>query len=53
MGYKMSPLDYCMYIWKNGNKVTLLSLYIDNILIVRSTQDMMNKKKEFLKCRFV
>lgn len=33
MGYVMSPLDHCVYIWKNDDKLAILSLYVDDILL--------------------
>lgn len=32
-------------IWKNNNKVILLSFYVDYMLLASNYQDMMNKTK--------
>lgn len=48
----MNPLDYHVYIWKNNNKVKLLSFYVDDILLASNYLDMINKTKEFLESKF-
>jgi hypothetical protein len=30
-GFEVSPLDHCVYIYKNNDKFTILSLYVDDI----------------------
>ena len=48
----MSPLDHCVHIWKCYNELTILSLYVDDILLARNNPDMMSKTKSFLSSRF-
>ena len=33
IGYEMSPLDHCVYVWRDKEKLALLSLYVDDILL--------------------
>lgn len=43
--YEMSLLNHCIYIWKNYNKLALLSLYVDDILLTSNCLDVMNETK--------
>ena len=46
--FEISTLDYCVYIWKHYDELTILSLYVDDILLVGNSPDMMIKTKSFL-----
>ena len=49
----MSPLDHCAYVYKCHEKLTILSFYVDNILLEGYYPNMMTKKKKlFLASRF-
>ena len=48
IGYVVSPLNHCVYIWKNDNKLAILSLYVDDILLAGNCPDMIIKTKTFL-----
>lgn len=48
----MGLLDHYVYIWKYGNKVTIISLYVDDIFLVGNYLDMMDKIKEVLRFKF-
>ena len=52
IGFEMSPLDHCVYIWKCYDELTILSLYVDDILLAGNNPDMMSKTKSFLSSRF-
>jgi hypothetical protein len=51
-GFKVSPLDHCVYICKNNDKLTILSLYVDDILLTRNFPDMISKTKILLASKF-
>jgi hypothetical protein len=44
-GFKVSPLDHCVYICKKNDKLTILSLYVDDILLSKNCLDMINDTK--------
>ena len=52
MGYVVSPLDHCVYIQKNDDKLAILSLYVDDILLAGNCPNMIIKTKIFLASRF-
>ena len=52
IGFEMSPLDHCVYIWKCYDELTILSLYVDDILLSGNNPDMMSKTKYFLSSSF-
>uniref|UniRef100_A0A2N9HAA9 CCHC-type domain-containing protein n=1 Tax=Fagus sylvatica TaxID=28930 RepID=A0A2N9HAA9_FAGSY len=52
IGYEMSPLDHCVYIWRDKEKLALLSLYVDNILLASNSPDMMKEIKFCLGSKF-
>uniref|UniRef100_A0A2N9GSY4 CCHC-type domain-containing protein n=1 Tax=Fagus sylvatica TaxID=28930 RepID=A0A2N9GSY4_FAGSY len=35
IGYEMSPLDHCVYVWRDKEKLALLLFYVDDILLAR------------------
>ena len=52
IGFETSPLDHCVYIWRCYNELTILSLYVDDILLVGNSPNMMIKTKSFQVSRF-
>ena len=38
MGYVVSPLDHCVYIWKNDDKLAILSLYVFILFVLHVYQ---------------
>ena len=36
IGFKVSPLDHCVYIYNDNDKLIILPLYVDNILLTRN-----------------
>lgn len=38
IGFEMSPLDHCVYIRRCYDEFTILSLYVDNILLTGNSQ---------------
>ena len=48
----MSPLDHCVYVWRDKEKLTLLSLYVDDILLASNSPDMMKETKFCLGSKF-
>uniref|UniRef100_A0A2N9FGY8 CCHC-type domain-containing protein n=1 Tax=Fagus sylvatica TaxID=28930 RepID=A0A2N9FGY8_FAGSY len=52
IGYEMSPLDHCVYVWRDKEKLTLLSLYVDDILLASNSSDMMKETKFCLGSKF-
>ena len=48
----MSRLDHYVYIWRCYNELTILSLYVDDILLAGNSPNMMSKTKSFLSSRF-
>jgi hypothetical protein len=51
-GFEVSPLDHCVYICKNNDKLTILSLYVDDILLTGNCLDMIKNTKAFLASKF-
>jgi hypothetical protein len=52
IGYEMSPLDHCVYVWRDKKKLALLSLYVDDILLDSNSPDMMKETKFCLGSKF-
>ena len=48
IGFEISPLDHCVYIWKCYNELTILSLYVDDILLAGNNPNIISKTKSFL-----
>jgi hypothetical protein len=40
IGFEVSQLDYCIYIYNDNDKLTILSLYINDILLTRNCSEM-------------
>ena len=52
IGFEMSPLDHCVYIWRYYNELKILSSYVNDILLARNSPNMMIKTMSFLVSRF-
>uniref|UniRef100_A0A2N9J933 Uncharacterized protein n=1 Tax=Fagus sylvatica TaxID=28930 RepID=A0A2N9J933_FAGSY len=52
IGYEMSHLDHCVYVWRDKEKLALLSLYVDDILLASNSPDMMKETKFCLGSKF-
>uniref|UniRef100_A0A2N9F2S2 CCHC-type domain-containing protein n=1 Tax=Fagus sylvatica TaxID=28930 RepID=A0A2N9F2S2_FAGSY len=52
IGYEMSPLDHCVYVWRDKEKLALLSLYVDDILLASNSPDMMKETRFCLGSKF-
>uniref|UniRef100_A0A2N9ELZ6 Reverse transcriptase Ty1/copia-type domain-containing protein n=1 Tax=Fagus sylvatica TaxID=28930 RepID=A0A2N9ELZ6_FAGSY len=52
IGYEMSPLDHCVDVWRDKEKLALLSLYVDDILLASNSPDMMKETKLCLVSKF-
>lgn len=50
--YEMNRFDHYVYVWKEDAKITILSLYVDDILLDRNDLEMTNKTKTYLGSRF-
>lgn len=48
----MNQFDYCAYTSKSESKIAILSLYVDNILLIGNDMDIIKKIKLYLKLRF-
>jgi hypothetical protein len=48
IGFEVSPLDHCVYIYNDNDKLTILSLYVDDILLTRKCSEMIQRTKNFL-----
>jgi hypothetical protein len=51
-GFEVSPLDHCVYICKNNDRLTILSLHVDDILLTENCPDMIKNIKAFLVFKF-
>jgi hypothetical protein len=52
ISFKVSPLDHYVYIYNDNDKLTILSLYVDNILLTRNCSEMIQRTKNFLGAKF-
>ncbi len=48
----MSPLDHYVYLFRCNKNITILSLYVDDMLLARNNLDMIRKTKSFLESTF-
>ena len=48
----MSRLDHCIYVWGDKEKLAILLLYVDNILLASNSLDMMKETKFYLGSKF-
>ena len=51
-GFKNCSADACIYIKKVGTQVTMISLYVDDLLIGSTSSKMMKETKQMLNERF-
>ena len=51
-GLVKNPLDPCFFIWREGNFVVYLLLYVDDILLARNNKLKLNQIKNVLKKEF-
>ena len=51
-GFKINECDKCVYVKKPENGYVILCLYVDDMLIVRSDDDMIKSTKNILKSKF-
>jgi hypothetical protein len=52
IGYEMSSLDHCVYVWRDKEKLALLLFYVDDILLASNSPDMMKETKFCLGSKF-
>ena len=52
IGFEISPLDHCVYIYNDNDKLTILSLYVDDILLTGNCSEMIQRTKNFLGSKF-
>jgi hypothetical protein len=52
INFKVSPLDHCVYIYNDNDKLIILSLYVDDILLTRNCSEMIQRTKNFLGSKF-
>jgi hypothetical protein len=52
ISFEVSPLDHCIYIYNDNDKLTILSLYVDDILLTVNCYEMIQRKKIFLGFEF-
>jgi hypothetical protein len=48
IGFKVSPQDHCVYIYNDNDKLTILLLYVDDILLTGNCSKMIKRTKNFL-----
>ncbi|CAB1098789.1 unnamed protein product [Ectocarpus sp. CCAP 1310/34] len=51
-GWKSTQSDPCVYMYASGNIIVILTVYVDDVLITRGGQQLMDQKKEELTDRF-
>uniref|UniRef100_A0A2N9F846 Reverse transcriptase Ty1/copia-type domain-containing protein n=1 Tax=Fagus sylvatica TaxID=28930 RepID=A0A2N9F846_FAGSY len=52
IGYEINPLDHCVYVWRDKEKLALLSLYVNGILLASNSSNMMKETKFYLGSKF-
>lgn len=52
IGFEVSPLDPCVYVWKCQDILCILSLYVDDMLLAANCLDMIAKTKPYLGSMF-
>jgi hypothetical protein len=52
ISFEVSPLDHCVYIYNDNDKLTILSLYVDDILLTGNCSKMIQRTKNFLGAKF-
>ncbi|KAK9913516.1 hypothetical protein M0R45_037329 [Rubus argutus] len=51
-GFSQSKVDYSLFVRKNGTSLTILLIYVDDILIIGNNMESINALKQFLHTRF-
>jgi len=51
IGFERSSADPCVYI-RSGNSMAIVAVYVDDLIILTSTQEEMNRVKESLEKKF-
>ena len=51
-GFVVNRLDHCMCIMKSGSSFTILSLYVDDILLASNDLNMRQSIKSWLNSKF-
>jgi hypothetical protein len=51
-GFTMIEEDHCMYLKRSNSSFIILSLYVDNILIVGNNKEMIDTTKKWLSSNF-
>ena len=51
-GFNRSPDDHCVYHKKEGNKITIILIYVDDIIIIGNNQETINEVKNTFKSKF-
>ena len=51
-GFVVNRLDHCVYIMKSGSSFTILSLYVDDILLASNDLNMIQSIKSWLNSKF-
>ncbi|CAB1114304.1 unnamed protein product [Ectocarpus sp. CCAP 1310/34] len=51
-GWKRTQSDPCVYVYTSGNIIVILTVYVDDILIIGGDQQLVDQKKKELTDRF-
>ena len=51
-GFKMMEEDHCVYLKRSNNSFVILSLYVDDILLVGNSKEMIDTTKKWLSSNF-
>lgn len=51
-GFIQSESDSCVYIYRSGNEITYLALYVDDTLLLSSSKKAMDEVKQILAAEF-
>jgi hypothetical protein len=52
IGFEVSPLDHCVYIYNDNDKLTILSLYVNDILLIGNCSEIIKRTKNLLGSKF-
>ena len=52
IGFEVSPPNHCVYICNENDKLTILSLYVNDILLTSNCPNMKKNTKPFLSSKF-
>ena len=53
MGFEKCYSEYSVFIHKTSSGTVILSIYVDNILLIVSDVDAIEKTKEYFKTQFM